>query len=130
MAVMHPSPTRAIVAGSGWGKTQLLQSIIADDLERDDPPGLVIVDSTGAMPTEAIRAVHRSTGSRGEWHHRGLAAGTAHDRRAGLAELSERRCHLPCPALSLTCFARLAARGAPTGWVKMPLNRKRAALVL
>ena len=39
----------AIVAGSGWGKTQLLQSIIADDLERDDPPGLVVIDSTGAM---------------------------------------------------------------------------------
>jgi hypothetical protein len=40
----------AIVAGSGWGKTQLLQSIIADDLEAyEDPPGLVVIDSTGAM---------------------------------------------------------------------------------
>lgn len=39
----------AIIAGSGWGKTQLLQSIIADDLERDDPPAIVVIDSTGAM---------------------------------------------------------------------------------
>lgn len=39
----------AIVAGTGWGKTQLLQSIIAADLQRDDPPGIVVIDSTGAM---------------------------------------------------------------------------------
>jgi hypothetical protein len=39
----------AIIAGSGWGKTQLLQSIIASDLEYDDPPAIVVIDSTGAM---------------------------------------------------------------------------------
>jgi hypothetical protein len=37
----------AIVAGSGCGKTQLLQSIIADDLQAyEGPPGLVVIDST------------------------------------------------------------------------------------
>jgi hypothetical protein len=48
-----PEETRfehtVIVAGSGWGKTQLLQSIIAADLQKDDPPGLIVIDSTGAM---------------------------------------------------------------------------------
>jgi tetratricopeptide (TPR) repeat protein len=39
----------AIIAGSGWGKTQLLQSIIASDLKKDDPPSLIILDSTGAI---------------------------------------------------------------------------------
>ena len=48
-----PQETRfehtVIVAGSGWGKTQLLQSIVAADLQKDDPPGLIVIDSTGAM---------------------------------------------------------------------------------
>lgn len=48
-----PEDTRmehtVIVAGSGWGKTQLLQSLIARDLEKDDPPCLIVLDSTGAM---------------------------------------------------------------------------------
>lgn len=39
----------AIVAGSGWGKTQLLQSIIATDLKKENPPAIVVIDSTGAM---------------------------------------------------------------------------------
>lgn len=38
-----------LVAGSGHGKTQLLQSIIAQDLAKEDPPGLIIIDSTGSM---------------------------------------------------------------------------------
>lgn len=38
-----------IVAGAGWGKTQLLQSLIARDLDKDDPPCLIVVDSTGAI---------------------------------------------------------------------------------
>jgi len=38
-----------IVAGAGWGKTQLLQSIIAADIQKPDPPCLIILDSTGAM---------------------------------------------------------------------------------
>jgi hypothetical protein len=44
----------AIVAGAGWGKTQLLQNIILADLRRPDPPALIILDSTGAM-VEAIQ---------------------------------------------------------------------------
>ena len=39
----------AIIAGSGWGKTQLLQHIIASDLSSEYPPAMVILDSTGAM---------------------------------------------------------------------------------
>jgi hypothetical protein len=39
----------AIVAGSGWGKTQLLQTIIADDLQRPDSPALIVVDSTNRI---------------------------------------------------------------------------------
>ena len=34
-----------VVGGSGAGKTQLLQSLILSDLQADDPPSLVIVDS-------------------------------------------------------------------------------------
>ncbi|MBX3498130.1 MAG: type IV secretion system DNA-binding domain-containing protein [Alphaproteobacteria bacterium] len=39
----------AIVAGSGAGKTQLLEAMILNDLKRDDPPGMIILDSTGQM---------------------------------------------------------------------------------
>ncbi|MGO8866412.1 MAG: hypothetical protein ACLQME_07930 [Alphaproteobacteria bacterium] len=45
----------AIIAGAGWGKTQLLQSMIAGDLEREDPPAMVVIDSTNAI----IRRVQR-----------------------------------------------------------------------
>ena len=45
----------AIVAGSGWGKTQLLQSMIAADLQNPNPPAIVVVDSTGAM----VRRIQR-----------------------------------------------------------------------
>lgn len=38
-----------IVAGSGHGKTQLLQHLIAHDLEREDPPALIVIDSQGEM---------------------------------------------------------------------------------
>jgi hypothetical protein len=38
-----------IVAGAGRGKTQLLQSIIAQDLQKPDPPSMIVLDSTGAM---------------------------------------------------------------------------------
>lgn len=34
-----------VVGGSGAGKTQLLQNLILHDLQSDDPPALVIVDS-------------------------------------------------------------------------------------
>jgi hypothetical protein len=38
-----------VVGGSGHGKTQLLQRLILDDLRREQPPALVIVDSQGEM---------------------------------------------------------------------------------
>ena len=38
-----------VVGGSGHGKTQLLQRLILDDLTREQPPALVIVDSQGEM---------------------------------------------------------------------------------
>jgi hypothetical protein len=38
-----------VIGGSGHGKTQLLQRLILDDLRRDEPPALVIVDSQGEM---------------------------------------------------------------------------------
>ena len=38
-----------IVAGSGGGKTQFLESLILDDLELDDPPGIILIDSKGEM---------------------------------------------------------------------------------
>lgn len=38
-----------IVAGSGHGKTQLLQHLILRDLQRDDPPALIVIDSQGEM---------------------------------------------------------------------------------
>ncbi len=38
-----------VVGGSGHGKTQLLQRLILDDLRREQPPALVIIDSQGEM---------------------------------------------------------------------------------
>jgi hypothetical protein len=38
-----------VVGGSGHGKTQLLQRLMLDDLRREQPPALVIVDSQGEM---------------------------------------------------------------------------------
>jgi hypothetical protein len=38
-----------IVGGSGHGKTQLLQRLILNDLQRPDPPALIIIDSQGEM---------------------------------------------------------------------------------
>jgi hypothetical protein len=37
------------VGGSGHGKTQFLQRLIVTDLQREDPPALIIVDSQGEM---------------------------------------------------------------------------------
>jgi hypothetical protein len=39
----------AIIAGSGWGKTQLLQTIVTDDLQQSDPPSIIVIDSTNRM---------------------------------------------------------------------------------
>jgi Helicase HerA, central domain len=39
----------AIFAGSGHGKTQTLQALIAQFLERPDPPAMFIIDSMGTM---------------------------------------------------------------------------------
>ncbi len=38
-----------LIAGSGHGKTQTLGALIARHLGQDDPPALVVVDSTGAL---------------------------------------------------------------------------------
>ena len=38
-----------VVGGSGHGKTQLLQRLILHDLQREQPPALVIIDSQGEM---------------------------------------------------------------------------------
>jgi hypothetical protein len=38
-----------IVAGSGHGKTQLLQQLILDDLARAERPALIVIDSQGDM---------------------------------------------------------------------------------
>ena len=38
-----------IVAGAGTGKTQTLGALIGRYLERDDPPAMVVIDSTGAL---------------------------------------------------------------------------------
>jgi len=38
-----------LVAGSGHGKTQTLGALIARHLEQENPPALVVVDSTGAL---------------------------------------------------------------------------------
>ena len=38
-----------LVAGSGHGKTQTLGALIARFLQEDDPPALVVIDSTGAL---------------------------------------------------------------------------------
>lgn len=47
-----------IVAGSGHGKTQLLQRLILDDLNRPEPPALIIIDSQGDMLRKIARLVH------------------------------------------------------------------------
>jgi hypothetical protein len=39
----------AVIAKTGWGKTQLLQHLILEELRKPDPPSMVILDSTGAM---------------------------------------------------------------------------------
>ena len=38
-----------LVAGAGTGKTQTLGALIGRYLDRDDPPAMVVVDSTGAL---------------------------------------------------------------------------------
>lgn len=38
-----------VVGGSGHGKTQLLQHLILHDLQRPDPPALIVIDSQGEM---------------------------------------------------------------------------------
>lgn len=38
-----------VVGGSGHGKTQLLQRLIVHDLDKPEPPALVIIDSQGEM---------------------------------------------------------------------------------
>lgn len=51
-----------IVAGSGHGKTQLLQHLILRDLNRPDPPALIVIDSQGEM-LKRIRELKLFTGA-------------------------------------------------------------------
>lgn len=44
-----------IVAGSGHGKTQLLQQMILDDINRADAPALIVIDSQGDMLRKIAR---------------------------------------------------------------------------
>lgn len=57
-----PKPARAehqwIVGGSGHGKTQLLQRMILEDLEREDAPALIVIDSQGDMLRKIERLAH------------------------------------------------------------------------
>jgi hypothetical protein len=38
-----------VIGGTGAGKTTLIENIVLHDLERDDPPGMVIVDGQGDL---------------------------------------------------------------------------------
>jgi len=38
-----------IVAGTGGGKTQLLEALVLADLDEEDPPGVIVIDSKGEM---------------------------------------------------------------------------------
>jgi hypothetical protein len=44
-----------IIGGSGAGKTTLLENLIVHDLESDDPPALIIVDSHGDLLSKLSR---------------------------------------------------------------------------
>lgn len=47
-----------IVGGTGAGKTQLLQNLILHDLEAEDPPSLVIIDSQGDLIDKVSHLAH------------------------------------------------------------------------
>lgn len=46
-----------VIAGSGHGKTQLLQHLLVHDLASDRPPALVVIDSQGDMISKLVRLV-------------------------------------------------------------------------
>ena len=67
-----------IVGGSGHGKTQLLQKLILNDLQREHPPSLIIIDSQGEMLAKVQRAFPvcaRSAALRSSHHHRSRGRG-------------------------------------------------------
>ncbi len=45
----HLKVHTAVIAKTGWGKTQLLQQLILGELQKSIPPSLIVLDSTGAM---------------------------------------------------------------------------------
>jgi len=47
-----------IVARSGGGKSQLLESLIAEDLAQDDPPTIVVIDSKRGPRSLLERIAH------------------------------------------------------------------------
>lgn len=76
-----------IVAGSGWGKTQLLQSLIANDLQTDDPPSLIVLDSTGAM----IQRIQKLALFNGKLRDRILIIDPAHSPSLNMFDVSTPR---------------------------------------
>jgi len=76
-----------IVAGAGWGKTQLLQSIIAEDLQKPDPPSLIVLDSTGAM----IKAIQQLQIFDGRLRDRLIILDPAHSPALNMVDFSAPR---------------------------------------
>lgn len=53
-----------VVGGSGHGKTQLLQHLILSDLQKDEPPALIVIDSQGDMLRKIQRLALFAPGER------------------------------------------------------------------
>lgn len=62
LPISIPQKTRfehtLILGGTGAGKTQLLQSMILHDLQQDEPPAIVVVDSQGEMIPKLAKLQH------------------------------------------------------------------------
>jgi hypothetical protein len=54
-----------IVAGTRWGKSQLIGHIVAEHLEAEDPPGMILMDSTGdfLQKIQRLQVFHPETGA-------------------------------------------------------------------
>ncbi len=68
--ILFQMPERArmehtvVVAGSGHGKTQLLQHLILSDLQKEEPPALIVIDSQGEMLRKIQRLALFAPGER------------------------------------------------------------------
>jgi len=72
-----------IVGGSGAGKTMLMKNIIYDDLNQDDPPAIIVIDSTGAM-IRTIQQLAAFTPGQGHLADRLIIIDPEDDRAPGL----------------------------------------------